>query len=128
MDNVNRLRVGHFAPDFTLKDSDGREVRLSEFRGQKSVLLFFCPGARNAPCLSLWEELNLFYDEMEGQDLQILALSLDERWTSHRLKQERKFRFSILKIESDPRSDPPVLSVSQRYGLPAGPSPQTFPQ
>jgi peroxiredoxin len=124
MDNVNRIRVGHFAPDFALKDSDGREVRLSEFRGHKSVLLFFCSGARSASCLKLWDELNLFCDEMEGEDLEILALSLDERWTSHRLKQERKFRFPILKIESDLRFDPPVLLVSQQYGVPAGPSRQ----
>jgi peroxiredoxin len=124
MDNVNRLRVGHFAPDFALRDSDGREVRLSKFQGKKSVLLFFCPGARSAACLSLWEELNLFHDEMEGEDIQILALSLDERWTSHRLRQERKIRFPILKIESDLRFDPPVLSASQQYGVPAGPSQQ----
>jgi peroxiredoxin len=124
MDNVNRLRVGCFAPDFALKDSDGREVRLSEFRGHKSVLLFFCPGERNADCLNLWEELNLFYDEMEGEEIEILALSLDERWTSRPLKQGRKLRFPILKIESDLRFDPPVLSVGQQYGLPAGPSRQ----
>lgn len=33
--------VGQAAPDFVLKDQNGREVRLSDFRGKKSVVLAF---------------------------------------------------------------------------------------
>jgi peroxiredoxin len=35
------LRVGTRAPDFTLKDHLGREVRLSDYRGKNVVLAFF---------------------------------------------------------------------------------------
>lgn len=39
---ADTLRVGEEAPDFTLKTSDGkREVRLSEFRGKRPVVLVF---------------------------------------------------------------------------------------
>jgi len=38
------LRVGDKAPDFLLKTSDGREIRLSDFHGKKNVLLFFFRG------------------------------------------------------------------------------------
>lgn len=31
--------VGERAPDFTLKDLDGNEVRLQDFRGRQAVLL-----------------------------------------------------------------------------------------
>jgi len=34
-------RVGKTAPDFTLKDQNGVEVRLSQFRGKNVVLAFF---------------------------------------------------------------------------------------
>jgi peroxiredoxin len=34
-------RVGKPAPDFTLKDQNGIEVRLSQFRGKNVVLAFF---------------------------------------------------------------------------------------
>ena len=37
------IEVGAPAPDFTLKDGDGREWRLSEQRGRVVVLLFY-PG------------------------------------------------------------------------------------
>ena len=35
------LKVGDLAPDFTLPDTDGNPVRLSDFRGKKNVTLAF---------------------------------------------------------------------------------------
>jgi thioredoxin-dependent peroxiredoxin len=35
------LEPGDEAPDFALPDQDGREVRLSDFRGQQVVLRFY---------------------------------------------------------------------------------------
>jgi cytochrome oxidase Cu insertion factor (SCO1/SenC/PrrC family) len=35
------IKVGDIAPDFTLKDQNGKEVSLHDFRGKKSVVLAF---------------------------------------------------------------------------------------
>lgn len=35
------LNVGDIAPDFSLPDQDGKERRLSDFRGKKTVLYFY---------------------------------------------------------------------------------------
>lgn len=35
------LKVGDMAPDFTLPDNAGHQVKLSEFRGKKNVILAF---------------------------------------------------------------------------------------
>jgi cytochrome oxidase Cu insertion factor (SCO1/SenC/PrrC family) len=35
------LKVGDTAPDFTLTDTAGKPVKLSEFRGKKNVILAF---------------------------------------------------------------------------------------
>ena len=37
------LRVGHFAPDFTLETHLGDKVSLSDFRGKKNVVMAFFP-------------------------------------------------------------------------------------
>ena len=37
------LKVGMIAPDFTLKDEEGVERNLSDYLGQKSVVLAFYP-------------------------------------------------------------------------------------
>jgi peroxiredoxin len=36
-----QLKVGDLAPDFTLTDTNGEKVKLSEFRGKNNVVLAF---------------------------------------------------------------------------------------
>jgi peroxiredoxin len=40
-----QLKVGDQAPDFTLKDNNNHDVKLSDFRGKKNVVLAFFPAA-----------------------------------------------------------------------------------
>ncbi len=40
-----QLKVGDEAPDFTLKDTNNKDVKLSDFRGKKNVILAFFPAA-----------------------------------------------------------------------------------
>jgi cytochrome oxidase Cu insertion factor (SCO1/SenC/PrrC family) len=36
-----KIKVGDTAPDFSLRDQNGKEVKLSDFRGKKDVVLAF---------------------------------------------------------------------------------------
>jgi len=38
-----KLKAGEKAPDFSLKDEKGKEVKLSSFLGKKNVLIAFYP-------------------------------------------------------------------------------------
>ncbi len=42
--DLERVKVGQEAPDFTLQNYDGIEITLSEFRGKKAVVLVFYRG------------------------------------------------------------------------------------
>jgi cytochrome oxidase Cu insertion factor (SCO1/SenC/PrrC family) len=42
--DVERVKVGQPAPDFTLEDTEGNKITLSDFRGKKSVVLVFYRG------------------------------------------------------------------------------------
>jgi cytochrome oxidase Cu insertion factor (SCO1/SenC/PrrC family) len=42
--DLNRIKVGQPAPDFTLEAADGKPISLSDFRGKKSVVLVFYRG------------------------------------------------------------------------------------
>ena len=120
MDNVNRLRVGLFAPDFVLKDSEGKKIGLSDFRGKKNLLLFFCSGKRRQVCLDWYDRINGYYDQIQQKDTEVLSLNQDERWISQRIKKERKIRFPILKIEGDLRFGPSSTLLTQQYGIQRG--------
>jgi hypothetical protein len=39
------LKVGDEAPDFSLPDTNNKQVKLSDFRGKKPVVLAFFPAA-----------------------------------------------------------------------------------
>jgi cytochrome oxidase Cu insertion factor (SCO1/SenC/PrrC family) len=41
---LDRIKVGEPAPDFTLENWDEKRVSLSDFRGKKSVVLVFYRG------------------------------------------------------------------------------------
>ena len=38
---VTKVKIGDMAPDFTLPDHTGKQVKLSDFRGKKNVVLAF---------------------------------------------------------------------------------------
>ncbi len=42
--DLERVKVGSPAPDFTLEGVDGKQIALSDFRGKKSIVLVFYRG------------------------------------------------------------------------------------
>ena len=42
--DLQRIKVGQPAPDFTLEDVEGKSITLSDFRGKKTVVLVFYRG------------------------------------------------------------------------------------
>jgi cytochrome oxidase Cu insertion factor (SCO1/SenC/PrrC family) len=41
---LERVKVGQAAPDFTLENVDGKAINLSDFHGKKAVVLVFYRG------------------------------------------------------------------------------------
>jgi peroxiredoxin len=69
-------KIGDQAPDFTLKDQDGKEVRLSEFKGKK-VLLSFHPLAWTKVCAEQMKSLEEKADVFKSLNTIALGLSVD---------------------------------------------------
>ncbi len=71
-----KAEVGAAAPDFSLKDLQGRDVSLSSFRGHVVLLDFWatwCP-----PCMASVPELIALEKKYKDEGLVVLAVSLDE--------------------------------------------------
>lgn len=48
--NKNGLQIGDTAPDFELKNFQGKSFRLSSYRGKQSVVVFFYPADNTPGC------------------------------------------------------------------------------
>jgi len=103
------LVVGDQAPGFTLKDQNNQECTLSEFRGDRAVLLVFFPLAFSGICTG---ELDYLRDHLaELADVQLLAVSVDSVFTLRAWSDQRGYEFPLL-------SDFwPHGTVAQAYGV-----------
>lgn len=71
------VKVGDPAPDFTLKDQEGKEVKLSSFAGKKNVLLAFYPKDHSAGCKTEMKTLVREWRKIQGLDFVTLGISVD---------------------------------------------------
>ncbi|MBM9509613.1 peroxiredoxin [Actinacidiphila acididurans] len=71
------IAEGQLAPDFTLSDQHGRQVRLSDLRGHKNVLLMFFPFAFTSVCTGELRAVQEELDAFQNENVQVLAVSCD---------------------------------------------------
>lgn len=67
--------IGRPAPDFELKDINGKKVKLSEFRGKVVLLNFWATWC--GPCKAEMPSLNSLYGALKDKGFVILAISVD---------------------------------------------------
>ncbi len=90
--------IGDQAPDFTLKNQDGKSISLSDYRG-KNVIIFAFPKAGTAGCTA---QACSFRDELpqiEHSNAVVLGLSTDQPESLKKWKDNQKLQYDLL---SDP--------------------------
>jgi peroxiredoxin len=68
--------VGSPAPDFSLKDIDGKVVRLSDLRGKVVLLEFWATWC--SPCKDTIPALVALNKQFTGKDFALISISMDE--------------------------------------------------
>ncbi|MGZ6784442.1 MAG: peroxiredoxin [Nocardioidaceae bacterium] len=90
------VEIGRPAPDFELKDQHGQTVRLSDFRGQKAVVLIFYPYAFSGVCTGELCEVRDRLPQFESDDVQLLALSCDPMFSLRAFADRDGLSFPLL--------------------------------
>jgi peroxiredoxin Q/BCP len=70
-----RIQVGEMAPDFRLKRTDGREIRLYDCKNKKNVVLFFFNHSKDK-CLDRLKALAADYEKFKGIGAVIFPISI----------------------------------------------------
>ncbi len=102
------LTIGDKAPDFTLRDKDGRTVSLSDFKGRKVVLYFYpkdnTPGCSRQACAFAGA-----YDIFADNGVVVIGVSKDSEASHQKFAEKYELPFILL---SDPEKE-----AIQAYGV-----------
>lgn len=96
------------APQFKLKDQDGRERTLSEFLNAGPLVVVFYPGDFTPVCTKQLCSYRDAGDEFRGLGVQIVGISADSPEKHAEFRKKYKFEFPLL---SDPDK-----SVARDFG------------
>ncbi|MDT4942800.1 MAG: thioredoxin-dependent peroxiredoxin [Pseudonocardiales bacterium] len=93
-----RLSPGDPAPDFTLLDADGKDVSLSDFRGQK-VVVYFYPAAMTPGCTTQACDFRDNLSSLQSAGYTVLGISPDQPEKLAKFRERDAVNFPLL---SDP--------------------------
>jgi peroxiredoxin (alkyl hydroperoxide reductase subunit C) len=103
------IAVGAQAPAFTLRDQEGEDVSLADFKGRK-VLLVFYPMDFSPVCsdqLSIYQEVK---PELTGKGVELVGISVDHAY-AHKAFQEKLGIDTTLLADFEPKGE-----VARAYG------------
>jgi peroxiredoxin Q/BCP len=107
--NAEPLKVGDKAPDFTLKGTDGKTHKLSDYKGKQPVVLAWYPKALTGGCTKECQSLKASGDELRKFDVAYFAASVDDEALNKQFSDKLQLDFPLL---SDPTKE-----TAKAYGV-----------
>jgi peroxiredoxin len=89
------IEAGNRAPDFTLPDSEGKMVSLSEFRGKK-VLLIFYPGDDTPVCTAQLCDYRNNVTAFTSRGIEVIGISGDSPESHKKFAEKHELPFLLL--------------------------------
>ncbi len=102
------LEVGTKAPDFTLQNQNGEEVRLTDYRGKK-VILYFYSKDNTAGCTKQACAFAEHYPEFTEKGAEVIGISKDSAASHRKFADKYSLPFTLLAN--------PELDVLQAYDV-----------
>ena len=105
---MSQISTGSEAPDFTLKDGDGRDWSLSANKGKTVVLLFY-PGDNTPVCTAQLCSVRDHWSEYQATGAEVVGISTDTVESHKGFAEKNRLPLRLL---SDPDG-----KVSAQYGM-----------
>jgi peroxiredoxin Q/BCP len=108
--NMDKVKVGSVAPDFTLPSQAGEMVSLKDFSGRKPVVLFFYPKDDSPGCTKEVCAFRDNFEEFSKLDAQVIGISSDSVESHRRFAVKHDLSFPLLSDEGG--------NIRRLYGVP----------
>ena len=102
------MNIGDTAPDFTLQDKTGNQVKLSDFTGKK-VVLYFYPKDNTPGCTRQACAFAAAYDDFKKRNITVIGISKDSVESHRKFAEKHDLPFILL-------ADPELQAI-QAYGV-----------
>ena len=104
------MRIGDTAPDFTLPSQSGETVSLSDYRGQKVVVLYFYPKDNTPGCTAEACAFRDSYEAFTENGAEVIGISSDSVGAHERFSGKHRLPFVLLSDRGG--------AVRKSYGVP----------
>ncbi len=105
------ISVGAAAPEFSLKDQGQKDVKLSDFKGKKNVVIIFYPLDWSPVCTNEHTCVVNDMKRFEELDAQVLGLSVDSTWSHKAFAEKMGIHYPLL-ADFQPRG-----AVAEKFGV-----------
>ena len=95
---TERLDTGDRAPDFSLSDDSGNQVKLSDYRGER-VIVYFYPAAMTPGCTTEACDFRDNLRDFDEANVRVVGISPDAPEKLAKFRDKEKLNFPLL---SDP--------------------------
>ena len=89
------MNVGDKAPEILGKDEEGRDIRLSDYRGRKLVLYFY-PKDNTSGCTSEACSLRDHYQQLQAAGYEVVGVSKDSAESHQKFKEKHELPFPLI--------------------------------
>jgi peroxiredoxin Q/BCP len=101
--------IGKPSPDFSLPSTTGENISLKQFKGKKTVVLYFYPKDETPGCTREACDFRDHSAEFEKNNVVVLGVSTDSMETHLRFRDKQKLPFPLLADED--------ATVSKMFGV-----------
>ncbi len=89
------MNIGDKAPEILGKDEQGRDIRLSDYKGRKLVLYFY-PKDNTSGCTAEACSLRDNYRELQGKGYEVVGVSKDSAASHVKFKEKHELPFPLI--------------------------------
>ncbi len=89
------MKIGDMAPEVLGRDEQGREIKLSDYRGRK-LILYFYPKDNTSGCTAEACSLRDHHQELQAAGYEVVGVSKDSAASHVKFKEKHELPFPLI--------------------------------